>query len=73
MKKAEAELGVISLIGAVSCAVIASELWSDLTTGTEHFPLPRLVKAVALAGFCLFTILEVTKVRRRTAHVFGLF
>ena len=63
---------MISLIGAVSCAVIASELYTDLTIGTEHFPLPRLLKAVALVGFCLFTVLEAQKVRRRVAAALNI-
>lgn len=71
-QKQEAELGLVSLVGACSCAVIASELYTDLTTGTEHFPLPRWLKAVALVGFCLFTILETNKTRRRFARTLNL-
>ena len=72
MKKVEAELGVVSFIGAVSCAVIAAELWADLTTGTEHFPLPRAVKALALVWFCLFTLLETNKTRLRFARTLNI-
>ena len=69
-RRKEGELGLVSLIGAVSCAVIASELWSDLTVGTEHFPgIPRALKVVGLLTFSTWTVLETQKVRKRVAHV----
>jgi len=71
-QKQEAELGLVSLVGAVSCAVIASELYSDIITGTEHFPLPRPLKAIALIGFSLFVILETNKTRRRFARTLNI-
>ena len=69
-RRQEGELGLVSLVGAVACAVIASELWSDLTVGTEHFPgIPRVFKVIALLTFGAWTVLETQKVRKRVAHV----
>lgn len=60
-----AKLGFISLVGSIACATISAELFADLTSGTEHFRLPRPLKYLALACFLLFTCLETNKVRTR--------
>ena len=57
--------GTASLIGTVTCLVIAVELYEDLTEGKRHFHLPWPAKIAALCGFAFWAVLEAQKVRRR--------
>ncbi|KKN27838.1 hypothetical protein LCGC14_0860310 [marine sediment metagenome] len=58
--------GCVSFVGAVTCAFIASELWSDLTTGTQYFrQVPRPLKPACMAFFAFWCVLESRKVHSR--------
>ena len=66
MKRLDAAIqGTASLIGTMTCLVIAVELYEDLTEGKRHFHLPWPAKVSALCGFAFWSVLEAQKVRRR--------
>lgn len=58
--------GCVSFVGAAACAFMASELWSDLTIGTQYFKqVPRPLKPACIAFFAFWCVLETRKVHSR--------
>jgi hypothetical protein len=62
----------VSLIGAVACVTIATELYDDIFhehDRASHFALPKQVKFAALVGFTVWSLLEARKVRHRVENI----